>query len=167
MGLDQYLYAKKYMSFPSWMKESKFGLEKQKEVSNILEIRRIFPEIYESGNINSITVKFEVGYWRKVNAIHGWFVDHCQDGIDDCRDAYVSRENLKELLLICERIVSQKNKKRKVELAKELLPSEDGCCFGDKEYDTWYFEGLKNTVKIITKALTLPDCWEFEYGSSW
>ena len=25
-----------------------------------------------------------VGYWRKQNAIHNWFVENVQDGIDDC-----------------------------------------------------------------------------------
>jgi hypothetical protein len=24
-----------------------------------------------------------VGYWRKANAIHRWFVEHVQDGNDD------------------------------------------------------------------------------------
>ena len=24
-------------------------------------------------------------YWRKANAIHGWFVKNAQQGIDDCR----------------------------------------------------------------------------------
>ena len=27
----------------------------------------------------------EVGYWRKANAIHKWFVDNVQDGNDDCK----------------------------------------------------------------------------------
>lgn len=27
----------------------------------------------------------EVGYWRKANAIHGWFVDNVQKGNDDCK----------------------------------------------------------------------------------
>ena len=40
----------------------------------------------------------EAGYWRKANAIHGWFVDNVQDGMDDCKEYYVSREKLKELL---------------------------------------------------------------------
>ena len=26
----------------------------------------------------------EVGYWRKANAIHGWFVRNVQNGKDDC-----------------------------------------------------------------------------------
>ena len=45
-----------------------------------------------------------VGYWRKANQIHKWFVDNCQDGEDDCRQAYVSLNQLKELLSLCKQI---------------------------------------------------------------
>ena len=26
-----------------------------------------------------------VAYWRKANAIHSWFVENCQDGVDECQ----------------------------------------------------------------------------------
>ena len=42
----------------------------------------------------------ETGYWRKANHIHQWFVENIQDGNDDCREYYVPRERLKELLEI-------------------------------------------------------------------
>ena len=31
----------------------------------------------------------EVAYWRKANAIHGWFVYNIQDGVDDQNEYYV------------------------------------------------------------------------------
>ena len=39
----------------------------------------------------------KVAYWRKANAIHGWFVDNIQDGVDDQNEYYVSKEKLEEL----------------------------------------------------------------------
>ena len=43
----------------------------------------------------------EVGYWRKANHIHNWFVQKVQNGIDQCEEHEVSREKMKELLAEC------------------------------------------------------------------
>jgi len=43
----------------------------------------------------------EVGYWRKANAIHGWFVRELAGGIDECQPIHVSRENLITLRQLC------------------------------------------------------------------
>jgi len=34
----------------------------------------------------------EVGYWRKANHIHKWFVDNVQNGVDECLTYQVSIE---------------------------------------------------------------------------
>lgn len=48
----------------------------------------------------------EVGYWRKANQIHNWFVENVQDGIDDCSyHNEVTKEILEELLDICQRVL--------------------------------------------------------------
>jgi len=39
----------------------------------------------------------EIGYWRKANAIHGWFVRNCADGVDECQPIAVSRDDLTAL----------------------------------------------------------------------
>ncbi len=28
-------------------------------------------------------------YWRKVNQIHGWFVDMFMNGVDECQTVYI------------------------------------------------------------------------------
>lgn len=44
----------------------------------------------------------QVGYWRKANHIHNWFVENVQDGEDDCRyHGEVTKEDLEELLVSC------------------------------------------------------------------
>ena len=50
-------------------------------------------------NFNKVTyITEEAVYWRKANQIHKWFVDNIQNGVDDCGEYYVSKENLEALL---------------------------------------------------------------------
>ena len=35
-------------------------------------------------NIGNIRTFVEIGYWRKSNQIHKWFVDNIQEGVDNC-----------------------------------------------------------------------------------
>ena len=44
---------------------------------------------------------YTVCEWRKANAIHKWFVDHVQDGEDDCGRYPVSVDKLKDLRAAC------------------------------------------------------------------
>ena len=136
----------------------------------------------------------EVGYWRKANAIHKWFVDNVQDGVDDCGYYEVSQEQLKNLLHICSLIKEKcRMKKGKIangahsengqwvtdyvdgeyienpEIAEEYLPTTGGFFFGDTEYDQWYMRSIEYTIEMLTKVLQATD---FEtqmivYHSSW
>ena len=103
----------------------------------------------------------EVGYWRKANAVHQWFVDNCQNGEDDCRQAYVSREALTTLRDLCQQVLNDHS------LAEELLPTQAGFFFGSTEYDEYYFGDLADTIRIIDDALSCGDEWTFAYQSSW
>jgi len=151
MGLDQYLYAKNFTS----------------KVSDANKYDRII-ESLEAGDFSQLcqfpyaSVSLAVGYWRKQNAIHHWFVINCQDGEDDCRESYVSREQLEELREICQKVLADNS------LADELLPTLPGFFFGSTEYDEWYFSGLTYTVSLIDNLLeSIPSGWDFAYGSSW
>lgn len=104
--------------------------------------RDSFGEAYE-------TVLEEVGYWRKANHIHRWFVEHIQDGKDDQGSYEVTREDLLSLRWLCEKVL--KNPER----AEELLPTTSGFFFGSTEYDESYFEDLKDTISIIDVALSV------------
>lgn len=110
----------------------------------------------------SIQCQVKIGYWRKANAVHDWFVQNCQDGNDDCREAYVSTEQLEELRKICKMVLDNHA------LASEYLPTTSGFFFGSTEYDEWYFQDLQSTVEIIDNALSnIGDEWTFSYQSSW
>lgn len=151
MGLDMYLYKKSYILSGDWFKE-----EHRESVV-------VTKGGTEHPNIKSNRVKYiteEVGYWRKANAIHKWFVDNVQGGKDDCGTYSVTRKNLQELLDLCNLIIEDKSK------ASELLPSQSGFFFGSTEYDEWYYRDLEETVKIMEDCLS-DDAAEFEYSSSW
>jgi hypothetical protein len=88
-------------------------------------------------------------------------VDNCQGGEDDCRESYVDREKVVELLSLCKQVLADHSK------ADELLPSQEGFFFGSTEYGEWYFQDLEDTVSILENCLTMSDDWSFYYQSSW
>ena len=119
----------------------------------------------------------QVGYWRKANAIHKWFVDNVQDGEDDCGYYVVTQANLEELRSICDKIIQNTklvpsgktykvfdiNLKKEVDeqqlvvdddaLCEELLPTQDGFFFGGTSYDDWYYESVQYTRDLCDKLL--------------
>jgi len=161
---------------------------KYNDVKTNEKLWKLFKEVEPIDNLNSVEVKFEIGYWRKSNQIHNWFVDNCQDGKDECQSSQVSREQLKELLEICEKVLKilseQKTHKKKItdkvwkqeheynlyldtDEIKELLPTREGFFFGDTQYDEYYKNDIEHTIEIIKRCLELPIEWDFEYRASW
>jgi len=112
-------------------------------------------------------VKFTVMYWRKANAIHQWFVNNYQGGVDECQESDpISAEGLKQLLELVEKVLAEPDK------ASDYLPTEGGFFFGSTDYDSWYFEDLQQTQKELTGLLDYlaqhPDLSvAFRYRSSW
>ena len=111
-------------------------------------------------NIGKIGIQVEVGYWRKANSIHKWFVENIQGGVDNCATYSVGKESLEELKSLCEKVLDD------IDLAEKLLPTQEGFFFGKTEYDEWYFDDLRDTIEIVNKCLDL-DFDYFEYSSSW
>lgn len=146
MGLDMYLYRKIYVT-------SYDG--KKFDVNITLNGN---PTNIDPNKISYLVE--EIGYWRKANAIHKWFVDNVQDGKDNCGEYYVSEEKLQKLHDLCEKVLDNHN------LAHELLPSTSGFFFGSTQYDNWYFDKLHDTMTICKDALKLVQDNNFVIGSS-
>lgn len=172
MGLDMYFSKKKFI----WSDD-----RGKLKISGIDGIR--------SNKVKEIVE--EAGYWRKANQIHKWFVDHIQDGNDNCAEYYVSEENMEILLETVNKVLDASElvdgkiingfryKDGKEEpifedgqyikdptVAKELLPVQSGFFFGSEQYNQWYYEDLVNTKKILEEALEEDD-GEYYYQSSW
>jgi len=154
MGLDQYLTKKTYVQNWNHMSED----EKHNVSVEGKSAKEIKPE--------RIThIEEEVGYWRKANQIHNWFVNNVQNGNDDCKSYYVDTGQLEELSENCKAILADHSK------AEKLLPTQLGFFFGNTDYDEWYFDQLEETVEIIDGILTEMKeneaHYEFYYESSW
>ena len=113
--------------------------------------------------ISEITER--IGYWRKANAIHNWFVTNVQDGVDECQEAEVSLKQLTTLRDECKKVLEFKDK------ASEILPSAEGFFFGGTDYDKWYFQDMEYTVEILDKVISENTEADYEityfYQSSW
>lgn len=108
-------------------------------------------------------VVLELMYWRKANAIHKWFVDNVQEGEDDCKEYYVTVDDLKQLLSVIYTVLQNRS------LAEKLLPPQSGFFFGSTRLDEWYWKDLEYTRDMINELLSSPDIDELDiyYQSSW
>lgn len=122
---------------------------------------------------NLTCLEYSVGYWRKANHIHNFFVNAVQDGIDDCREYYVDTDCLEELLDICEKIIKKCKLKKNgtisnSKLAEQLLPTCQGFFFGNDSYDENYLQSIRDTIDIIEPLLEETDeLYDIYYRSSW
>ena len=128
-------------------------------------IRALYPTVPVSEDSPVAHVQFNVGYWRKANAVHNWFVQNVQDGEDECKPHYVERSQLIQLRDDCKLEMLVKT----MALADHagVVEPTSGFFFGNDERDEWYYRSLEDTIKIIDECLKLDSDWSFEYQSSW
>ena len=106
--------------------------------------------------------KIEVGYWRKANAIHNWFVVNVAGGEDDCLSYPVSQDQLECLRNLCHRLLIKKSENA----AKRELQPKEGFFFGSTDIDEGYWQDLETTVKTID-ALDFNEDVNYYYQASW
>lgn len=98
MGLDMYIFR---------CNRTQHSLEELKEIDNRVingemnpdkDESSLFLPFYESSSLNNFRSIFHMdSYWRKAWPIHEWFVQHVQNGSDDCQLHELTRENLEKL----------------------------------------------------------------------
>lgn len=116
-----------------------------------------------------LSVEVCVAYWRKANAIHRWFVSRCQNGVDNCLEHHVSREQIEELWRECEEALASRGTQEGAKRAEERLPTGSGPFFGDTDFGDDYWYSLGDTAAQIRRILdnkSLEEL-EFSYRSSW
>jgi hypothetical protein len=157
MGLDMYLEKRNYVK--QWEHKGDDNVE-------VTVVTRHGEQVSHIKSKRVTYVNEEVGYWRKVNHIHNWFVENVQEGKDDCGDYWVNKEDLEKLLDLCKQIIEDPSK------AEELLPTRSGFFFGGTEYDEYYMNSIKYTINILEEVLSEVDergylHGEIYYTSSW
>lgn len=160
MGLDMYLYRDTYVK--NW---DHTPPERRTEITI-----RTGGEIRDDINLALVSNIVEhVGYWRKANSIHGWFVRNVQDGKDDCQRAYVNREQLAGLLVTCKRIIADPDPA----MIMAELPPTTGFFFGGTGMETaedieYILSDLRHTVAILEPIMARADDHaDYYYQSSW
>ena len=184
MGLDMYVNIRnkntqsKLDAYKAW--ENKYSYEEWQRLTEEQrdEWRNSEPE-YDENMYGK-----ELMYWRKANQIHNWFVQNCQNGVDDCEQYAITVADLMKLKELCEKILTMTENRKAmrytsfcaqkkeevdvrfltlegVEYAIEHLPSRSGFFFGSTEYDDYYVLQLENTVEQINDTLDTLNC---EYG---
>jgi hypothetical protein len=185
MGLDMYLekrtYVKNWEHYPEDRKTT-FVIKTGGKIREDIKPERI--EYIIEG----------VGYWRKANHIHNWFINNCTNGDDNRTRMYVSEDELRELLAVCKKVkAASKLVKGKIKngetmdtktgewvpimedghyiedatVAKQLLPTQSGFFFGSTDYDEYYLKHVQDTIDIIEPLLKEGGSGEYEYVASW
>ena len=161
MGLDMYLELRKSNS----KYESRYSKDIHFDYPQA--IKQFEAPIFDR-NFKSMTIteSYQIGYWRKANAIHKWFVDNCGNGEDRCQEMYLRLSDITKLLEECEKVLKDHT------IAEEELPTTKGFFFGSLEYDDWYFEDIQYTydlMKQVKEFLQDPENidWEVVYKASW
>lgn len=108
-------------------------------------------------------------YWRKANAIHGWFVENCQDGIDECQESPVHVEQLAALRSACASAITA-YEAGDFDAAEEAMTPVGGFFFGSTEIGEWWAHDVARTITEIERLVNLAietGGVEFTYRSSW
>ena len=158
MGLDMYLTKHWYLSleervglkieFPAAPTPSRIGMD--------------YPQPALTPDTSKVCeIVEEAGYWRKANAIHRWFVENVQDGVDNCARYHVDREKLTALLELVKQVLLDHSN------APDLLPTQKGFFFGDRGYDEQYYENLEHTKNVLMPLLEESGFYDIYYHASW
>jgi hypothetical protein len=161
MGLDMYLNVRKYVSKYDYKGQDRTEVPEFSTLANMSGV----DGLTKYSEFAGIEISYPVAYWRKANAIHGWFVNECAGGVDECQPIYVPREKLVELRDLCKSAIKQPA------MAGDILPPTQGFFFGGYEIDEWYMKDLENTAEILDHILSIiPEDnwdWSFIYQASW
>lgn len=156
MGLDMYLYK---------VNRSNKTTEELQEIDDdaspdnpLCEGFELEEYEYLRGNY---TIFHREAYWRKFNALHGWFVDNAQDGKDDCGYYKVDKTLLNELYNVLVDVQNTKN--------PEKLQPVGGFFFGSTKVDEWYWGDVENSIEQIGDIIQNFDWEKYDlyYHSSW
>jgi len=156
MGLDMYLRANEYVYRHNYVDGDNSINPLFNEIVSRLELE----DVIDKTGFAGLTIDVPMGYWRKSNMIHHWFVNNLAEGVDECQPITVRREDLEQLKEVCINVIAVP------EMAEELLPTGSGFFFGSTDYDEYYFGDLNDTLGIINRCLESKFDY-FEYQASW
>ena len=184
MGLDMYAYKRTYVG--NYWEEPANQLKLVKPDKSTTRTMKSAIQLIDEAKISSVTE--QIAYWRKANAIHSWFVNNVQEGVDDCKEHSFGTDELQQLVDLCNKVLEvaktdtgmvsngQTFKDGKwenimvegtivtnPEEVAELLPPTEGFFFGSTDIDGYFLEDIKLTVKQLEPYLEKNDEGEYVY----
>nr|DAO11098.1 MAG TPA: hypothetical protein [Caudoviricetes sp.] len=95
----------------------------------------------------------ELGYLRKCNIVYA----HFAEVIDDEENARVTKEDLAELVELCNNVLTKHEElgltSEFVEYASVTLPTQGGFFFGSTEYGEDYLYQVERTKEVLEELL--------------
>lgn len=162
MGLDMYFTVRKssYKAFHGF--EAEKGVEDKTEYPENLNTFKDYI-LNRSFRCTETKVDYLIGYFRKFNALHGYIVEHYGNGIDECQDIYLRKEDVEEMKSVLARILRDHTK------APDLMPSCSGFFFGSTEYDSYYYKDVQDAYDLFNMILDNINFDEYYlvYQASW
>ena len=162
MGLDMYLYVDEYVSRKNYLTRQPGQEPEVNEAFKIIASLLPSSKHVREDDFAGFSVMVPVGYWRKANAIHGWIVDNCANGVDECQEIIVSKEQLENLYNDVVSVLEGK-----VLASEASLEPRSGFFFGSTEMDDWYKNDLLYTRDLIKPLIDDPDIGYVIYQASW
>jgi hypothetical protein len=95
----------------------------------------------------------EVGYWRKANAIHGWFVRELANGVDECQEIVVPKIKMMELQALCLTALIKRSQDPTPLEETESPKSSKSVPVDGQEMGEWLMEQMKmeTTLALLEK----------------
>lgn len=166
MGLDMYLYANKYESKSTY----NYDREKRDKVSKTFYPRALnkLARKHADNNFLSKETFYQIGYWRKFNALHGFIVEHYAEGVDECQKIYLSKDDIKEILNTLKEVKANPNN------AMDIMPPTSGFFFGSQDIDEWFIKDVEYSIELFEDVLEMLEkndkrnnYYEIYYQASW
>lgn len=149
MGLDMFLYKRKYVK--NW----EHTPEEDKHTVTVEQNGKVLTQWD-----NPTYIVKEVAYWRKFNALHGFIVEHFNNGKDDCSPIPLDLEDLKTIHNQLEKAYADNN--------HTLLPPTSGFFFGNTEVDDYYWSDIRDAIEVFKDLINMEDAdVYYEYHASW
>ena len=162
MGLDMYIHKKVYCGahFEHNNIQTKVIVHKTKD------------DILSTIEIDNPVSSFEiqVAYWRKANAIHGWFCNNIGNQENISSEVYLPMEKIVELIAVCKEAIKlyeihdDLTDTDFLKFANDNLPPMSGFFFGSTDIDEWYLQDLQDTVKQLEELILDHEKYKNEYN---
>ena len=156
MGLDQYLKGIKHLSVCEKPAIGELQPELSAAASDLLKDFKLTKDDIDFP-YSIINVAFPAFYWRKANQIHAWFESEVADNkFDNGGTYFVNKDTLSKLLDSIQEALDSKD--------GTILKPKSGFFWGSTEIDEWYWEELKDTLRLRER---LDKFDYFEYSANW